>query len=385
MAAAITSEEIRAALEAVIDPELGASIVELGMLGEIDISATRIEVHLALTTAGCPLKHQLKTDITERVRTTGDQRPVTVVFGEMDQTQRSAVMSVARKVAQDRAPKTMISAGTRVLAIASGKGGVGKSSLTANLAAALADRGEHVGILDADIWGFSIPQLFGVAERLGGHDGKIDPNTVEIGEGRIEIVSMVFLVEDGSTALMWRGLMLAKAVEQFLTDVRWGDLDTLLIDLPPGTGDVQMALARLLPQTEVIVVTTPARIAQGVAARVADMARKSHLRVIGVVENMSTYLDASGTHHDIFGAGGGEQLAEQLGVAFLGEVPIEPQVASAEFGTLPTATTHPDSQYAMAIRNVIELFPVRPEMQSCTARMMEALLNIERQPEPATT
>lgn len=373
MESAITEEQVRTALESVMDPELGASIVELGMVTGVDMDPKTIVVSIALTTPGCPLKHQIIGDVTSHIEALGDPRTVRVEFGDMTAEQRASVMSTARKVAQDRAPITMIPTRTRVIAVASGKGGVGKSSITANLAASFALQGNRVGILDADIWGFSIPPMFGVNDRLTGHDGKIDPNVVVVGDGAIEIVSMGFLVEDGTTALMWRGLILAKAVEQFLTDVRWGDLDVLLIDLPPGTGDVQMALARLLPQASVVVVTTPARIAQVVAARVADMARKSHLRVVGVIENMSVYVDSDGASHEIFGSGGGSELAQQLGVPLLGTVPIQPEVARSGDGGLPVTAASPECAAAKAIetiaRDLDQLLPGEQELSSCTARI----------------
>src|SRR6185369_17287515 len=211
---------------------------------------------------------------------------------------------------------TEISATTRVIAIGSGKGGVGKSSITANLAAALAARGFTVGVLDADIWGFSIPRMLGVQARLGGQKmpdgtGKILPLEQDVpGGGKLKVVSMGLLVDDEDTALMWRGLILAKALEQFLVDVRWGDLDYLLIDMPPGTGDIQMALSRLLPQA-----------AQKVAARVADMARRSYLKVLGVVENMHAFIAPDGSSHAIFGSGGGRRLAALTGAPLVGEVP----------------------------------------------------------------
>ena len=239
---------------------------------------------------------------------------VDVHYVEMTQEQRTAAMQAARWNARENAPTTEISATTRVLAIASGKGGVGKSSVTVNLAAALAARGLTVGILDADIWGFSVPRMLGVDGRLTGEDGKILPeprSTRPTGDGSLEVVSMGFLVDDESTALMWRGLILTKALEQFLTDVRWGDLDYLLVDMPPGTGDVQMGLARLLPQTEMLVVTTPALAAQKVATRVADMARRTYLKVVGVVENMSEFVAPDGQRFALFGSGGGAALAER--------------------------------------------------------------------------
>ena len=233
---------------------------------------------------------------------------------EMTQEQKSAAMQRARLNARENAPDTEIPPTTRVLAVSSGKGGVGKSSVTVNLAAALAARGLRVGVLDADIWGFSVPRMLGVDGRLSGEDGKIVPHHLDVANadggaaGTLEIVSMGFLVEDESTALMWRGLILTKAVEQFLTDVRWGELDYLLIDMPPGTGDVQMGLARMLPQAEMLVVTTPARNAQKVATRVADMARRSYMKVVGVVENMSEFVAPDGQRFALFGRGGGAAL-----------------------------------------------------------------------------
>lgn len=378
----LNEASLRAALDVVMDPELGAPITTLGMVPAIDINGSTVTVHIALTTAGCPLKHELKTGVQAALLQIDGVETVHLEFGEMDQQQRSAVMDIARKVAQERAPATMIPRTTQVVAIASGKGGVGKSSVTANLAAAFALQGKRVGVLDADIAGFSIPQMFGVDSRLGGHDGKIDPITVPIGSGILEIVSMGFLMEDSTSALMWRGLMLAKAVEQFLTDVRWGDLDVLLIDLPPGTGDIQMALARLLPQTGVVVVTTPARIAQEVATRVADMARKSHLTVLGVIENMSVYVDASGVEHSIFGTGGGSALAEHLAVPLLGSIPIQPAVASSGDGALPVVVTEPDNPASKAFSTLTtaiqSLRQNEKTMASCTARLDDLFLEIAR-------
>ena len=209
-------------------------------------------------------------------------------------------MERARANAREAAPPTQVPARTQVFAIASGKGGVGKSSVTVNLAAELARRGHAVGVLDADIWGFSVPRMLGAEGRLearradGDDRGKIVPQRIQTGSGVLEVVSTGLLVDSEGTALMWRGLMLAKAVEQFLHDVAWGDLDYLLIDMPPGTGDVQMALARLLPQAQMVVVTTPALSAQKVAVRVADMARRSHMPVAGVIENMAAFVTPDG-------------------------------------------------------------------------------------------
>ncbi|MDQ1385424.1 MAG: ATP-binding protein involved in chromosome partitioning, partial [Actinomycetota bacterium] len=237
-----------------------------------------------------------------------------------------------------------------------------------------------VGVLDADIWGFSIPRMLGVKGRLAGErnadgKGKIAPNEVKVGDGLLRIVSMGLLVDDEDTALMWRGLILAKALEQFLVDVSWGELDYLLIDMPPGTGDIQMALSRLLPQTEMLVVTTPAVGAQKVAARVADMARRSYLKVLGVVENMTEFVAPDGSRHAIFGVGGGKRLAALTGAPLVGSVPIEPAVSSDGDAGTPVVLAHPDSPAALALssiaeRIVTELLPP-VEMAGCTARMFD--------------
>src|SRR6478736_6106595 len=248
--AAPSPEDVRRMLAGVMDPELHASIVDLGMVDDVSVEPNGdVVVNIALTTLGCPLRAEIKKEVQSKVRGLPGVAEVAVHYVEMTQEQRTAAMQAARWNAHENAPSTEIAATTRVLAIASGKGGVGKSSVTVNLAAALAARGLTVGILDADIWGFSVPRMLGVEGRLSGEDGKILPQKLDApGGGSLEVISMGFLVDDESTALMWRGLILTKALEQFLTDVRWGDLDYLLIDMPPGTGDVQMGLARMLPQ-----------------------------------------------------------------------------------------------------------------------------------------
>ncbi|MGZ4786486.1 MAG: P-loop NTPase, partial [Acidimicrobiales bacterium] len=298
-------------------------------------------------------------------------------YDEMTQEERSNVMQRARWQAAQLAPPTEISATTRVIAIGSGKGGVGKSSITANLAAALAARGFTVGVLDADIWGFSIPRMLGVEGRLEGSktgEKKIVPNTKVVGAGRLEVVSMGLLVEDEESALMWRGLMLNRAVQHFLEDVAWGDLDYLLIDMPPGTGDVQMGLARMLPRAEMIIVTTPAVSAQKVAIRAANMARKSYLRIAGVIENMSSFQCDHGTEYALFGSGGGETLARDAGVPLLGQIPIEATVASGGDAGEPIALGEgPAAEAFRAIAQVIVDEAVPPvAMAGCSARMLEA-------------
>ncbi|HYF44655.1 MAG TPA: Mrp/NBP35 family ATP-binding protein, partial [Acidimicrobiales bacterium] len=295
---------------------------------------------------------------------------------EMDAEEKARAMARARWNAKEAAPDTMIPPTTRVIAVASGKGGVGKSSVTVNLAAAMAAKGFRVGVLDADIWGFSVPRMLGMEGRLGGstEDKKMVPNEIPIGEWTLEVVSMGFLVDKEESALMWRGLMLNRAVQHFLEDVRWGDLDYLLIDMPPGTGDVQMGLARMLPRTEIVIVTTPSRSAQKVAVRAADMARKSYLRIAGVIENMSAFVCDHGESYPLFGEGGGEDLAHEAGVPLLGSIPLEPAVALGGDEGRPIALGDGPAAEAfrlLATRIVEEAVPP-VEMAGCSARVLEA-------------
>jgi ATP-binding protein involved in chromosome partitioning len=317
-----------------MDPELGDNIVDLGMAGDIGVGADGVvTIAMKLTIRGCPLRVQIRNDIESRLLTHPGVTKVTIDWGEMTSEERSAVMTRARWNAREQAGDTQVPSNARVLAIASGKGGVGKSSVTVNLACALAARGHVVGVLDADIWGFSVPRMLNMSDRLeaqrigDGDKPKIIPNERKIGSGVLKVVSTGMLVDDEETALMWRGLMLTKAVEQFLNDVHWGELDYLLIDMPPGTGDVQMGLARMLPRTDLIIVTTPAVSAQKVAIRAADMARRSFLRVAGVIENMSSFTCEHGTSYPLFGEGGGRALANDIGAELLGQIPLEPAVA----------------------------------------------------------
>jgi len=329
-----TADEVRTLLRAVMDPELGDNIVDLGMAGDIGVGADGvISIAMKLTIRGCPLRVQIRNDIESRLLTHPGVSKVTIDWGEMTSEERSAVMTRARWNAREQAGDTQVPMNARVLAIASGKGGVGKSSVTVNLACALAARGHVVGVLDADIWGFSVPRMLNMSDRLeaqrvgDSEKPKIIPNERTIGAGTLKVVSTGMLVDDEETALMWRGLMLTKAVEQFLNDVHWGELDYLLIDMPPGTGDVQMGLARMLPRTDLIIVTTPAVSAQKVAIRAADMARRSFLRVAGVIENMSSFTCEHGSSYPLFGEGGGRALANDIGAELLGQIPLEPAVA----------------------------------------------------------
>ena len=379
MVAPPPSEVVREVLRGVIDPELGADIVELGMVQRIDVSPTGfVEIVIALTIAGCPLRVQIRNDALRRVESVPGVTEVHISFGELSAAQRSQVMQRARLKASQNAPDTEIGGATRVLAIASGKGGVGKSSVTVNLAAALAARGFVVGVLDADIWGFSVPRMLGMEGRLGGEDGKIAPSEREVGTqgGRLKVVSMGLVVDNEDKAIMWRGLMLAKAVEEFLTKVRWGTLDYLLIDMPPGTGDVQMALGRLLPRAELLIVTTPALAAQKVASRVADMARRSYLRVAGVIENMSYFEDPEGRQHAIFGTGGGDRLAAETNVPLLARLPIAPSVSAGGDSGEPAALMADGpvvEAFAELARRIATDIAPPVVMDGCSARLLTAL------------
>ena len=383
-----TPDDVRGVLAGVIDPELHASIVDLGMVEDARVADDGlVTVKVVLTTAGCPLRAQIKRDVQSKVLGLPGVTEVKVEYGEMNQEQKSAAMQRARFNAREQAAPTEVPSTTRVLAIASGKGGVGKSSVTVNLAAALAARGFTVGVLDADIWGFSVPRMLGVDGRLGGADGKITPHVVTVPgtggpDGTLKVVSMGFLVDDEGTALMWRGLILTKAVEQFLTDVRWGPMDYLLVDMPPGTGDVQMGLARMLPQAEMLVVTTPARAAQKVAVRVADMARRSYMKVVGVVENMSELVLPDGSRHIVFGAGGGAALAAEVDAPLVARIPLEAAVSAGGDEGKPVVLSHPDSEAARAFtalaeRIADELLPPI-EMAGCSARLLDLVEQLGR-------
>lgn len=376
-------ESVRAALRGVIDPELGDNIVDLGMVRDASVGDDgSVVVTVALTIAGCPLRTQLRREVEVRVGGMAGVSSVEVRICEMNPEERSAVMARARWKARSGSDK--IASSTRVVAVASGKGGVGKSSVSVNLAVALALRGFAVGLLDADIWGFSIPRMLGLAGRLVAEgDARawtILPQALAFGQGRLEVVSMGLLATSEDEAIMWRGLLLNRALQHFVENVHWGSgpggpLDYLIVDMPPGTGDIQMGLARMLPQAEVLIVTTPPAAAARVAARVADMARKGWLRVAGVIENMSGFTCEHGSTYQLFGSGGGQCLAEDVGVPLLGTVPFDPSVAAggdegrpAVLGGGPVAQAF-DSIVELIVSEVIP--PV--EMSGCTARLLSAM------------
>ena len=367
------------ALRGVIDPELGSDIVELGMAKRATVADNgTVTVTVALTTAGCPLRAQLQRDIRARVGSMPGVERVELDWTEMTIEEKRVAMDRARFNMSQRIEQTSVGPMTRVVTIASGKGGVGKSSVTVNLAAALADRGLKVGVLDADIWGYSVPRMLGVDGALSvvkRDRNMIVPHERKIGDGVVRVVSMGFLVEDEGAALMWRGLMLNRGVQHFLQDVDWGDdLDYLLVDMPPGTGDVQMGVAKLVPRAEVIIVTTPALAAQKVAVRAASMAQKNFLRIAGVIENMSAFTCEHGSSYALFGEGGGAACAREAGAPLLGSVPLESLVASGGDAGEPVALGDgpaAEAFRAIAARIVEEAVPPM-EMAGCSARMLEA-------------
>jgi len=371
-----TADEVMDLLRGVIDPELGSDVVDLGMARKAEVHQDgTVTVTVALTTAGCPLRAQLQSDVKARVGSAPGVRDVRLEWTEMTPEQKAHAMSRARWNARESAPPTAVPAATRVLAISSGKGGVGKSSVTVNLAAALAAQGRAVGVLDADIGGFSVPRMLGLEGRLAGATGerKIVPHANPVGAGRLEVVSMGLLADREDSALMWRGLMQNRALQHFLEDVRWGELDDLLVDMPPGTGDVGMGLARMLPRAEVVLVTTPALAAQQVAARAADMARKTYLRVVGVVENMASFTCEHGTTYPLFGTGGGDALAAEVGAPLLASIPLEASVAAGGDSGSPVALgSGPAAEAFRALaRRLVDEAPAAEAMAGCSARMLD--------------
>ena len=386
-----TADDIRQSLRAVVDPELGSDIVELGMLRAVSVSPEgAVDVTIALTTAGCPLRGQIQRDIRHRVDSMPGVSGSHITWGEMTADEKRSAMERARFNMSQREEQSSLSPNTQVVLVASGKGGVGKSSVTVNLAVGLAQRGLNVGVLDADIWGFSVPRMIGVEGRLQGEErnGKnmMLPNVRRFAPGEVRVVSMGFLVEDESSALMWRGLMLSRGVQHFLQDVAWGtDLDYLLVDMPPGTGDVQMSIAKLVPRAEVLVVTTPAEAAQKVASRVVSMSRKNFLRVAGVVENMSAFTCDHGERYELFGSGGGAALADEAGVPLLAQIPMGPDVvAGGDTGEPAVLGDSPAAEAFRALAEAIHSEAIPPvQMTTCTARQAIAdLINARKAPAP---
>jgi ATP-binding protein involved in chromosome partitioning len=331
-------DEIWKALEQVVDPELRRPVTDLDMVREIAIDGGDVTVTIALTVAGCPLRTSFEEQVARHVGAVPGVTGTAVAFDVMSPEEKSALSTKLRGGVAERSKGIAIDRSTRVLAIASGKGGVGKSSLTVNLAAALSSLGRRVGVLDADIYGHSIPHLLGVQQRPVVVDQMIVPPVVR----DVKLMSIGFFLDENSP-VMWRGPMLHRALEQFLSDVHWGELDELLVDMPPGTGDVSISLGQLLPRAEAVIVTTPQPLAQEVAARAALMAQKTNMRVIGVVENMTS---------DVFGSGGGAELARAIRAPLLGTVPLDPRLREAGDRGEPLVWAEPEAEAAQAITAV---------------------------------
>jgi ATP-binding protein involved in chromosome partitioning len=341
-----TQDQILDSLRSVIDPELRKDIVELGMVRSIDVHANGVvDVMVSLTTPGCPIRSHFQTGVNDAVRGLEGVSGVNISFDVLSDQEKQ---NLGRKLGRGTLPEGALAQVENVICVGSGKGGVGKSSVTANLAAALVAEGKTVGVLDADVWGYSQPRMLGLGSERPkvSAERKLIPLTAQDG---IKVMSIGFFVEQDA-AVVWRGPMLHKALQQFLEDVDWGQLDYLLIDLPPGTGDVSMTLAQLLPHAKFVIVTTPQAVAQKVARRSAEMATKLNLEVAGVIENMAGFVTPSGERYPIFGDGGGKLLAEELEVPLLGKIPLTMALREQSDSGLPVVFSDPDDPAAQAIR-----------------------------------
>ncbi|MGZ5353282.1 MAG: Mrp/NBP35 family ATP-binding protein [Actinomycetota bacterium] len=343
----VTEAQVREALRGVNDPEIGKPIEDLGMLHAIEVDGDAVRVDVLLTIAGCPLQERITGDVTAALAPLGVSS-VDVRMTPMSEEQRAGLVAQLRGSAAPQPQRTFFTTGdTVVIAVASGKGGVGKSSVTVNLACALAAEGHRVGVLDADVWGFSVPRMLGISGQPVGFNDMILP----LESHGVKVISMGFFVPE-EQPVIWRGPMLHKAIEQFLGDVYWGDLDFLLCDLPPGTGDVSISLASFLPGASMLVVTTPQDAARKVAERAGKMAERTNLRPIGVVENMSWFeCPHCGERESIFGDGGGQEAADTLGVPLFAQVPLVPALRAGGDTGLPIVVTDPDSSAAVALRS----------------------------------
>jgi ATP-binding protein involved in chromosome partitioning len=359
----LTKDQVLDALRGVEDPELRKSIVELDMVREVAIRDGHVTVDAVLTISGCPLRETIVSSIEDRVKALPGVGAVTVNLGVMSPEQRQALIGRLRggEMHPDKKPAFLTpTSRTKVIGVASGKGGVGKSTVTANLAMALAMAGRKVGVIDADVYGFSIPRMLGVS----GQPTAIDQMLIPLERDGIRVMSIGFLLPDEAEAVVWRGPMLHKALVTFIQEVHWGDdLEYLLIDLPPGTGDVALSIAQTLPQAAMVIVTTPQPAAVAVAQRAAKMAEKVNMEVVGVVENMSGFTPTpGGPTIDVFGRGGGSMLAKQLGVPLLGEIPLDVTVREGSDAGDPVVKARPQSPAARVLRDVarrlMELVPV---------------------------
>ena len=353
---------IRAALSTVNDPEIGRPITELGMVDAVQVADDgRVIVKVLLTVAGCPMKAELTRSVTEAVSRVEDVTSVSVELGVMNDAQRTELRQQLRGDAPtNEIPFAQPGSRTRVYAVASGKGGVGKSSVTVNLAVALAQKGLSVGVVDADIYGFSVPRMLGVEGKPTQVENMIMPPIAH----DVKVIS-IGMFTPGNTAVVWRGPMLHRALNQFLADVFWGDLDVLLMDLPPGTGDIAISVAQLVPSAELLVVTTPQLAAREVAERAGSIALQTHQQIVGVVENMSWLEMPDGSRMELFGSGGGQAVADSLAattgtrVPLLGQIPIDQSVREGGDGGLPVVLSNPGSAAAAALNGVADALAAR--------------------------
>jgi ATP-binding protein involved in chromosome partitioning len=351
--------QVLEALRPVEDPEIHRSIVELNMVRGIEIDGANVKVTVALTVAGCPMRAEIIRLVTDAVTPLVGVDHVDVDLGVMTDEERAAVSQQLHggqthgADGQEHRANPFTDSNTRILAISSGKGGVGKSSVTTNLAVALAQRGKKVAAIDADVWGFSMPRMLGIDRPPTVIDDVIVPPDAN----GVTLISMGFFAREDQP-VVWRGPMLHKALEQFLTDVHWGEPDYLVVDMPPGTGDIALSMAQFLPRAEVLVVTTPQPAAQKVAQRAAYMARKVNLSVVGVIENMSWFECDHGTRYRLFGEGGGQELADQLEVPLLGQVPLVPELRAGGDEGEPIVVSNPNDPAAQAFTAMAERLDV---------------------------
>jgi ATP-binding protein involved in chromosome partitioning len=355
-----TEEQVRDALKSVIDPELRQNIVDLGMVRSVDFfDGGRVDVVVSLTTPGCPIRAHFENGVAEAVGKLEGVSSVNVGFDVLSPDEKQALQ---QRLGGGSLPSGSLARVGNVICVGSGKGGVGKSTVTTNLAAALHAEGHRAAALDADVWGYSIPRMMGVhGKPTVSAERKIIP--LEVHDG-VRVMSIEFFLEGRDQAITWRGPMLHKAIRQFLEDVEWGELDYLLIDLPPGTGDVSMTLAQLLPQSKFVIVTTPQPAAQKVAQRAAETARRFNLEIAGVIENMSGFTTPGGERFTIFGEGGGQQLADELDVPLLGKIPLEEELRVGADEGRPLVLSDPDAPASQALfhaaRGLVAVAPPQP-------------------------
>src|SRR5436305_1186289 len=364
----MTKDEILKALESVIDPELRRNIVELDMVRSIDIrDGGVVDVMVSLTTPGCPIRNHFQTGVANAVGTIEGVTHVNVSFDVLTDQQKATLQ---QKLGRGGGlPTGALAQVGNVVCVGSGKGGVGKSTLTVNLAAALAGEGKKVGVLDADVWGYSVPRMLGLGNERPAVSAQ--RKIIPLEAHGLKVMSIGFFLGSEDAAVVWRGPMLHKALTQFLEDVDWGELDYLLIDLPPGTGDVSMTLAQLLPQAKFLIVTTPQPTAQKVARRAAEMANKVNLEIAGVVENMAGFVTPGGERFPIFGAGGGQALADELDVPLLGSVPLTMPLREHSDSGHPLVFADPDDPASQAThhaaKGLIALTPVELPVMAAPA------------------